>query len=93
MSVIVGRRINTPELEEGILNQKKGYLIGLARFLFVDTQWVKKANVEPDEKIKCCIPDCCICMEAVMNMEPAICPLWETERKKSLLELLSRRVS
>lgn len=91
--VIVAGRINTPELAEEILTQKKADLIGLARVLFVDPQWVKKATAEPAEKIKCCLPDCCICMEAVMNMEPAICPLWEPERKKSLLELLSRRVS
>jgi 2,4-dienoyl-CoA reductase-like NADH-dependent reductase (Old Yellow Enzyme family) len=91
--VIVAGRINTPELAEEILTQKKADLIGLARVLFIDPQWIEKATVEPAEKIKHCPPDCYICMETVTNMEPVICPLWQPERKKRLLELLSRRVS
>lgn len=73
--VIVAGRINTPELAEEILNQKKADLIGLARVLFADPQWIKKATVEPAEKIKHCPPNCYICMKAVMDMEPVNCPL------------------
>jgi len=87
--VITAGRISTPALAESILAEKKADLIGLARMLWVDPQWPRKARQGRDKSIIKCSPKCDACLQLVMQGKPAFCPRWRKEYRaqyKSLFE-------
>ena len=73
--VITTGRISTPELGEEILSEKKADFIGIARPLFADPQWPKKAYEGKDEDIFTC-KDCKACFQLVVSDRPALCTQW-----------------
>jgi 2,4-dienoyl-CoA reductase (NADPH2) len=87
--VIAAGRISTPALAESILQEKKADLIGLARMLWVDPEWPRKAREGRDRSILKCSPKCDACLRLVMQGKPAICPRWKKEKRKEYRELYS----
>lgn len=79
--VIAAGRISTPAKAEAVLNQGRADLIGLARMLWVDPSWPRKARNGDDRKILKCNPKCDACFELVMKGRPAICPRWPKEKQ------------
>jgi NADPH2 dehydrogenase len=79
--VIAAGRISTPMKAESILREKKADLIGLARMLWVDPEWPKKARKGRDRSIIKCSPKCDACQQMVMQGKPAYCPRWSRERR------------
>jgi len=79
--VIAAGRISTPLKAESILSEKKADLIGLARMLWVDPEWPKKAGKGEDRSIIKCSPRCNACFQLVMQGKPAYCPRWGKERR------------
>ena len=79
--VIAAGRISTPLKAESILNEKKADLIGLARMLWVDPEWPKKARKGEDRSIRKCSPRCDACFQLVSQGKPAYCPRWSKERR------------
>ncbi|MFC1516577.1 NADH:flavin oxidoreductase, partial [Thermodesulfobacteriota bacterium] len=85
--VITAGRISTPARAESILKEKKADLIGLARMLWVDPEWPKKARKGKDRAILKCSPKCDACMQLVMQGKPAFCPKWSKEKRAVHREL------
>jgi 2,4-dienoyl-CoA reductase (NADPH2) len=84
--VIAAGRISTPARAESILTNKKADLIGLARMLWVDPEWPKKARKRDDRSILKCSPKCDACLQLVMQGKPAYCPKWS---KKNALHIVN----
>jgi len=55
LPVIVGQRINTPELAERLLSEGAADLIGMARAFITDPDWATKAARGEAERIRPCI--------------------------------------
>ncbi|UCB49672.1 MAG: NADH:flavin oxidoreductase [Deltaproteobacteria bacterium] len=79
--VVTAGRISTPALANTILKEKKADLIGLARMLWVDPEWIRKARKGRDRSILKCSPKCNACFQLVMQGRPAICPRWKKEKR------------
>jgi 2,4-dienoyl-CoA reductase (NADPH2) len=79
--VITAGRISTPGLAESILKEKKADLIGLARMLWVDPEWPRKAREGRDRSIIKCNTKCDACLQLVMQGKPAFCPRWKREKR------------
>lgn len=85
--VIAAGRISTPALAEAILEKGQADLIGLARMLWVDPEWLRKAREGRDASIVKCSPRCNACMELVMQGKPALCPKWRKEKREEFREM------
>jgi 2,4-dienoyl-CoA reductase (NADPH2) len=79
--VIAAGRISTPGLAERILQEEKADLIGLARMLWADPQWPRKAAAGEDRSIVRCSPNCDACFALVMQGKPAFCTRWDQEKR------------
>ena len=86
LPVITAGRISTPARADSILQSGKADLIGLARMLWVDPQWPRKAREGRDGAIRKCSPRCDACMQLVMKGKPAICPRWERGKREAYRE-------
>ncbi len=75
--IIAAGRIQTPATAVKILEEGTADLIGLARVLFADPLWVKKAAGIVKEPINSCEATCSFCMKRVMSGKPAFCARWE----------------
>jgi 2,4-dienoyl-CoA reductase (NADPH2) len=80
--VIAAGRISTPRLAESIIDKGRADLIGLARVLWADPLWVKKARQGREGDIVTCSPACNACMELVMKGRPAFCPRWDRRTRE-----------
>jgi 2,4-dienoyl-CoA reductase (NADPH2) len=85
--VIAAGRISTPAKAEAILKAKQADLIGLARMLWVDPQWVLKARDGRDQAIVKCSPKCDACMQLAIQGKPAFCPRWNKETRETYRSL------
>lgn len=85
--VIAAGRISTPMLAESLLDKGKADLIGLARVLWADPLWVRKARQGRSKEIVACRPACNACMALVMKGRPAFCPQWEGKTREELKAL------
>lgn len=85
--VIAAGRISTPAKAESILQKKSADLIGLARMLWVDPEWPKKARKGDDRSILKCSPKCDACLQLVMQGKPAFCPKWRKAKRAAYREL------
>ncbi len=79
--VIAAGRISTPSKAESILKEKKADLIGLARMLWVDPEWPKKARKGAERSIIKCSPQCNACFHLVMQGKSAYCTRWSLEKR------------
>jgi 2,4-dienoyl-CoA reductase (NADPH2) len=88
---IVGAgRIQRPEMAEAILRNQMVDLVGLARVLFADPLWPRKAGGECKDPINPCLPGCALCQKRVIMQKPAYCGRWPKERRRKFLEHLGR---
>ena len=87
LPVIAAGRIQTPESAEKVLQEGTADLIGLARVLFADPSWPKKAAGENDKPIVKCLPTCNLCMEMVMKGKPAFCARWDKRKREQFLAI------
>ena len=71
--VITAGRIQTPEFAEKILKEGKADLIGLARVLFADPLWPKKAMGLNADPIIPCTETCSLCTRLAVLGKPAYC--------------------
>ena len=86
MPVITAGRIQYPEFANCILADGRADLIGLARVLFADPLWPKKAYGTIKEEINICRPNCHMCTELVKRGKSAICVNWPKEKRKKFLK-------
>ena len=85
--VITAGRISTPAKAESILKNGKADLIGLARMLWVDPAWPKKARKGENRSILKCSPKCDACFQLVMKGKPAFCPKWRKDKRDRYRQL------
>jgi 2,4-dienoyl-CoA reductase-like NADH-dependent reductase (Old Yellow Enzyme family) len=71
--VIAAGRIQTPEFAEKVLRENKADLIGLARVLFADPLWPKKAMGLISDPIIPCGETCSLCTRQAVLGKPAYC--------------------
>jgi len=55
LPVIVGQRINRPEVAERVLAEGAGDLVGMARAFFADPDWIHKARAQTPQRIRPCL--------------------------------------
>ena len=84
--VIAAGRIQRPETAEKILRTGMADVVGLARVLFADLLWPRKASGEIGEPIEPCIPTCSLCMKRIVEQRPAYCARWPQARRERFLE-------
>ncbi len=84
--IIASGRIRTPETAERILRDGGADLIGLARVLFADPRWLKKATGLLDEEIVECEHSCTLCTKRGLLGLAALCPRWDKEHRSELLD-------
>ncbi|MBW1781577.1 MAG: universal stress protein [Deltaproteobacteria bacterium] len=89
LPIIAAGRITAPQVAEKILKEQKADLIGLARPLFADPLWVKKA-LDGNARIVPC-KGCNSCYRSALLDRPAMCPQWgrtRTIKRKSMIKEL-----
>jgi 2,4-dienoyl-CoA reductase (NADPH2) len=89
--VIAAGRIQSPSTAERILEEGEADLIGLARVLFADPLWPKKAKGEIAEPIITCEPTCSLCMKRLMKGKPAFCSQWPKGRREAFLKRIGEK--
>jgi NADPH2 dehydrogenase len=81
--VIAAGRIATGALAESILAEEKADLIGLARVLWADPEWLEKVKQGREDDIIHCEPDCDdTCTKLVTKKKTAFCVRWPHEKMK-----------
>ena len=74
-AIVTTGKIRTPELAESILQQGKADLIGMARALLADPDWVVKvASGRSDHLIRCVYGN--VCKNLDENFRKVVCVLW-----------------
>lgn len=89
--VIAAGRIQSPATAEKVIQQGRADLVGLARVLFADPLWPRKAAGEVAEPIVPCEPACSLCMKRVGKGKPAFCSQWEKRRRDAFLERVGEK--
>lgn len=73
--VIATGKINTPELAESILNDRKADMIGMARPLLADPDWPRKVQSGHfDRVVRCCYAN--VCKAKDERFQTVTCFLW-----------------
>jgi 2,4-dienoyl-CoA reductase (NADPH2) len=81
--VVAAGRIATGELAERIIRNGSADLIGLARVLWADPDWLRKVSAGRESEILHCDPDCGdACIQMVMKKKPAFCARWAPQKVK-----------
>ena len=83
--VIAAGRIQTPEAAEALLRNGQADFVGLARVLFADPQWPRKARGFNLEPINRCLPGCAFCQKRLKDRRPAYCARWPQARREAFL--------
>ena len=86
--VMTAGRISHPGLAEEILEEDQADLIGLARVILADPDWVRKAREGREEEIIHCKTNCDACMTQVMGGRSVICAAWPKEKRSEVKEKL-----
>lgn len=81
--VIAAGRISTPARAESVIAGGKADFIGLARMLWTDPDWCRKAREGRGAAIRKCSPRCDACQQLVMKGQPAICPRWDKVKREA----------
>jgi 2,4-dienoyl-CoA reductase (NADPH2) len=79
--VIAAGRMATPALAESVVAKGQADLIGLARVMLADPDWVRKAREGRESEIVACRQDCDACMNQVMGGRSVVCASWSAEKK------------
>jgi 2,4-dienoyl-CoA reductase (NADPH2) len=86
--IITAGRIQTPETANSILEEGKADLIGLARAIFADPLWIRKAAGMVDEPIIKCKGPCNLCTKRAMVGLQAFCPRWDKKHRRGFIKKL-----
>jgi len=89
--IIAAGRIQSPQMAEKIIEEGKADIVGLARVLFADPLWPKKAAGEIDDPINPCRNTCTLCMKRVMQGKPVFCARWEKDRRFAFLKRVGEK--
>jgi 2,4-dienoyl-CoA reductase (NADPH2) len=89
LPIVAAGRIQSPETAEAILRNRMADLVGLARVLFADPLWPRKARGEIREAINPCFPGCKCCLKRSIEQVPAYCGRWPKERRERFLERIA----
>jgi len=89
--VITAGRIHSPDLAERILSEGKADLIALARVLFADPLWPKKAAGIVAGEIVHCEPRCSLCSKRAQSGKPLYCSQWPKARRVAFLTRVGER--
>lgn len=81
--VIVAGRIGSPETADRLIGEGTSDAVGLARVLFADPYWPKKAKGEMVVPIIKCQSACSLCLKKVMKGEPVFCSQWDKETREA----------
>jgi 2,4-dienoyl-CoA reductase (NADPH2) len=81
--IITAGRVDTGEVAEQIISSGKADLIGLARVLWTDPEWVQKVEQGREDEILHCDPECDTCTQLVMKGTPAFCVRWPHEKMRA----------
>jgi 2,4-dienoyl-CoA reductase (NADPH2) len=82
--IVTAGRIATGELAERTLQAGQADLIGLARVLWADPDWVRKVSQGRQNEIVHCDPHCGdACIQMVMQKKPAFCTRWSPQKVKA----------
>ncbi len=86
--VMTAGRITGPGLAENILAEHQADLIGLARMVLADPDWVRKAQEGKEGEILECRVGCDVCVTQVMSGQGVVCAAWPKERRSEVKEKL-----
>ena len=86
--VVIAGRITNPRLAERILEDGKADLIGLARMILADPDWVRKAREGREAEILQCQVGCDACIGQVMGGRSVICASWPSEKRSQVKQKL-----
>ncbi len=86
--VMTAGRISHPALAEKILEEGRADLIGLARVILADPDWVRKAREGREAEIIHCRTNCDACMTQVMGGRSVICAAWPKEKRTEVKQKL-----
>jgi 2,4-dienoyl-CoA reductase-like NADH-dependent reductase (Old Yellow Enzyme family) len=86
--VMTAGRITNPALAEKILDQDQADLIGLARMILTDPEWVQKAREGRETEILECRTGCDVCLSQVMSGQGVVCAAWPSEKRAEVKQKL-----
>ena len=86
--VIAAGRMATPALAERVLDERQADLIGLARVILADPDWVRKAREGRESELIACRQDCDACMSQVMGGKSVVCASWPAAKRAGVKERL-----
>jgi 2,4-dienoyl-CoA reductase-like NADH-dependent reductase (Old Yellow Enzyme family) len=86
--VMTAGRITGPGLAENILAEDQADLIGLARMILADPDWVRKAEEGKGGEILECRVGCDVCVTQVMSGQGVVCAAWPKEKRSEVKEKL-----
>jgi 2,4-dienoyl-CoA reductase-like NADH-dependent reductase (Old Yellow Enzyme family) len=86
--VVTAGRITNPGLAEKILEEGRADLIGLARMILTDPDWVRKAREGREAEILECQVGCDACVSQVMGGQSVICASWPAEKRSEVKQKL-----
>lgn len=78
--VIAAGHMQSPADCEALLERGGADMIGLARVLFADADWIRKAEGVVKEPIRPCV-QCGNCMKQIASAKPAFCAKWSVEER------------
>lgn len=84
--VIIAGRMKTPETANDVLHTGSADLIGLARTLFADPLWPRKASGTDESPIVECGRSCLLCTKRAMVGLPAFCARWDKDHRKAFMK-------
>ncbi len=86
--VVTAGRITNPALAEKILDEDQADLVGLARMILTDPDWVQKAREGREAEILECRTGCDVCVSQVMSGQGVVCAAWPKEKRAEVKEKL-----
>jgi 2,4-dienoyl-CoA reductase (NADPH2) len=86
--VVTAGRITNPALAEKIVEEEQADLIGLARMILTDPDWVQKAREGREAEILECRTGCDVCVSQVMGGQAVVCAAWPKEKRAEVKQKL-----
>lgn len=87
VAVITAGHLETPANCEKLVAEGAADLIGLARVLFADENWIHKATGQMPGEIRPCV-QCNNCMNQIKGGKPSFCSRWsKDERERNLKDI------
>jgi 2,4-dienoyl-CoA reductase (NADPH2) len=87
--VVTAGRITNPGLAENILAEEQADMIGLARMILTDPDWVRKTQDGREAEILHCNTGCDVCLSQVMSGQGVVCAGWPAEKQSQVKEKLA----